>query len=145
MTVSAPLPASRDELPRDTAGLAVIDQQFDLVAVYRTTMAEAAVKLHDSLVGASPAKGLVSWDSLSDAKAAADLIGLMTSALPIMSHLEAAGSDLDAFAHLLTAIVNCRPLSDELACIHELTDDAFPVALHPLCLDLDDCPNLGDA
>jgi hypothetical protein len=33
MTVSAPLPASRDELPRDTAGLAVIDQQFDLVAV----------------------------------------------------------------------------------------------------------------
>ncbi|MFF5211389.1 hypothetical protein [Streptosporangium sp. NPDC000396] len=112
-----PLPESRDELPQDAAGLPTIDRRFDLVAVCRTMMTDAAAELSSGMAHARVGNGYVSWDSLSDATAAAELIHLMTSALPIMYRLEATDGELDA----------------------------FPASLHHLCIDLESCPNLGSA
>ena len=139
MPTLLPLPASRDQLPRDLDDVPVIDRRFDLVEVYRTTIRAAAERLAEGVAGAQVGEGLVSWDSVMDARAAADLISLFDRALPLEHVVEADDDELDALARLATSIINCRDLGEDVTCVHAMSDDVIPGPLGPLTRE--DCPN----
>lgn len=123
MTDMIPLPATRDELPTDEFGRKLILPNHDWDSTVETMIADAAEILAVNTRHHSD-------DACDYASSAFDLLSILNNAIVDYGALlfrEMTDERRTEVARLLTDMINCNPLDDDLfQCIHFLASDAVP-------------------